>query len=99
MNDERILAAVESKRDIALATHCFVHRHPELAFKEERTASVLGDALATIRPASVKRVAGTGIVARVADRVQVPAGSTYRRMVLVRPKSEDSMIVWPLDAV
>jgi metal-dependent amidase/aminoacylase/carboxypeptidase family protein len=34
MNDERILAAVESKRAQALATHRFVHEHAELSHEE-----------------------------------------------------------------
>ena len=45
MNDERILAAVESKRDIALATHCFVHRHPELAHEERECSRYLATML------------------------------------------------------
>ncbi len=45
-----------------------LHQHPELSFKEERTASVLTAALAALDPASVSRVAGTGVVARIAGR-------------------------------
>ncbi len=48
-----------------------VHRYPELAFREERTAERLTDALASLAPAgvvSVTRVAGTGVVARLRGR-------------------------------
>jgi metal-dependent amidase/aminoacylase/carboxypeptidase family protein len=38
MNDERILAAIDSKRDAALAAHRFVHEHPELAHDEYECA-------------------------------------------------------------
>jgi metal-dependent amidase/aminoacylase/carboxypeptidase family protein len=34
VNDQRFLAAVESKRDIALETHRFVHEHAELSHEE-----------------------------------------------------------------
>lgn len=38
MNDDRILEAVESKRAAALATHRFVHEHPELSHEEHECA-------------------------------------------------------------
>ncbi|HJR67646.1 MAG TPA: M20 family metallopeptidase [Gemmatimonadaceae bacterium] len=45
-----------------------IHRDPELAFREERTASRLTDALGVLRPKKLHRVAGTGVVARLAGR-------------------------------
>ncbi len=45
-----------------------IHRDPELAFREERTANRLNDALAPVRPKELHRVAGTGVVARIAGR-------------------------------
>jgi hypothetical protein len=45
VNDERILAAVESKRDIALTTHRFVHQHPGLAHQERECSRYLADLL------------------------------------------------------
>ena len=45
-----------------------IHRDPELAFQEERTAIKLERALKAIRPKHVARVAGTGVVARIAGR-------------------------------
>ena len=43
-----------------------LHRHPELSFREERTAGRLYEELADLDPASLQRVATTGVVARVA---------------------------------
>jgi hippurate hydrolase len=43
-----------------------LHRHPELAFAEHRTAERLEAELARLRPAELRRVAGTGILARFA---------------------------------
>ena len=43
MNDAEILAAVDSKRDAALAAHRFVHEHPELSHEEHECARYLCD--------------------------------------------------------
>jgi hippurate hydrolase len=45
-----------------------IHRDPELAFREERTATRLEDALRALHPKELRRVAGTGVVARIAGR-------------------------------
>jgi hippurate hydrolase len=45
-----------------------LHQHPELSFKEDRTASVLLGELAALSPRRIDRVARTGIVARIAGR-------------------------------
>jgi amidohydrolase len=45
-----------------------IHREPELAFKEERTAAKLEAALAELGATDIRRVAGTGVVARVRGR-------------------------------
>ena len=45
-----------------------IHRHPELSFAESRTARTLEAALAELRPVSIDRVAGTGVVARIRGR-------------------------------
>lgn len=42
-----------------------LHRHPELSWKEERTAERLEAALRSIGIEEIRRVAGTGIVARI----------------------------------
>jgi amidohydrolase len=45
-----------------------IHRDPELAFQEERTANRLERALAVLHPKQLRRVANTGVVARIAGR-------------------------------
>ncbi|HSJ64882.1 MAG TPA: M20 family metallopeptidase [Gemmatimonadaceae bacterium] len=45
-----------------------LHRHPELAFHEHATAERLESALAALSPEGLERVAGTGLVARIAGR-------------------------------
>ncbi|MSR07840.1 MAG: amidohydrolase [Gemmatimonadetes bacterium] len=47
-----------------LALRRDLHRNPELSMKEEKTAQRLHDELASLKPASLERVAGTGVVAR-----------------------------------
>jgi amidohydrolase len=42
-----------------------IHREPELAFKEERTAGKLEQALRELGITDVKRVAGTAVIARI----------------------------------
>ncbi|UCF20793.1 MAG: amidohydrolase [Gemmatimonadota bacterium] len=49
-----------------LALRRDLHRHPELAFEEERTAARLYDELAKLDPAELERIAGTGVIARIA---------------------------------
>jgi metal-dependent amidase/aminoacylase/carboxypeptidase family protein len=45
VDDQRILAAVESKRESALAAHRFVHEHPELSHAEHECSRYLCDVL------------------------------------------------------
>lgn len=45
-----------------------LHQDPELAFQEQRTAARLEEALRPLAPASLVRVAGTGVVARLRGR-------------------------------
>ncbi len=58
----------ESLRDKLIALRRDLHRHPELSLKEHRSAEKLEAELATLNPKSVRRVAGTGIVARIAGK-------------------------------
>ena len=45
-----------------------LHRHPELSLKEERTAQKLYEHLAALNPKELTKVAGTGVVARIAGK-------------------------------
>ncbi len=51
-----------------LALRRELHRHPELSWQEQRTAERLEAELAAIGAVEVRRVAGTGVVARIAGR-------------------------------
>lgn len=53
-------ALIELRRDL--------HRHPELSWKEERTAGRLEAALREFGADEIQRVAGTGVIARVPGR-------------------------------
>ncbi|HVA57021.1 MAG TPA: M20 family metallopeptidase [Gemmatimonadaceae bacterium] len=54
--------------DVLVALRRDIHAHPELALQEHETSRRLADALATIPGVDVRRVAGTGLVARVPGR-------------------------------
>jgi len=56
VKDERILSAVESKRGAALATHRFVHEHPELSHAEYECA---GHITSTLESAGLEVERGT----------------------------------------
>jgi hippurate hydrolase len=55
-------------RNRLIALRRDLHRHPELSLKEERTAQRLYDELALLQPDELKRVAGTGVIARFKGR-------------------------------
>ena len=52
-------------RERLLALRRSIHQEPELAFQEERTATKLEEALRSFGVSDTRRVAGTGVVARV----------------------------------
>jgi amidohydrolase len=58
----------EHLRSALLTLRRSIHEEPELAFREERTAAKLEDALARVGVNDVRRVAGTGIIARIRGR-------------------------------
>jgi amidohydrolase len=77
-----------------LALRRDLHRHPELAFRERRTADVLERVLLDVPGASVRRVTETGLVARV------PGRSPSRGVVAIRgdidalPITEETGVPW-----
>ncbi len=62
MSEDQVPPAL---RERLLELRRSIHREPELAFQEERTADKLERALKEIGVHDVRRVAGTGIIARV----------------------------------
>jgi amidohydrolase len=63
---ERLFAP--EMRGALIALRHEIHRDPELAFQEERTATRLEGALRALHPKRLDRVAGTGVLARIAGR-------------------------------
>jgi amidohydrolase len=55
-------------RDALVALRRDLHRHPELSLKEVRTQKRLEDAMTALGVPNIKRVAGTGLVARIPGR-------------------------------
>src|SRR5438105_4388760 len=55
-------------RQSLVALRRAIHADPELSFQEERTAQKLEKALAAVAEAKVRRVARTGVVARIRGR-------------------------------
>ena len=55
-SDGDVAALIALRRDL--------HQHPELSWKENRTADRLSDAVRALGAVDVRRVAGTGVVAR-----------------------------------
>ncbi|MFQ5599683.1 MAG: M20 family metallopeptidase [Candidatus Krumholzibacteriia bacterium] len=55
-------------RDELVGLRRDLHRYPELAFREERTACRLMEALEGLEPLALERVAGTGVIARIAGK-------------------------------
>src|SRR5947207_8214393 len=61
MTDIRALGISNELRDRLVELRRSIHREPELAFEEERTAEKLERALAKLGVADVRRVAGTAV--------------------------------------
>lgn len=62
---QRTLGFESSERDALIALRRELHRFPELSWKEERTAERLEEALRAVGIVDIRRVAGTGVIARV----------------------------------
>jgi amidohydrolase len=71
-----------------------LHRHPELAFAERRTADVLERALAAIPGVTVGRVSETGLVARVPGRSPDAPVAAIRGDMDALPITEETGVPW-----
>lgn len=65
MTDIRALGISTELQDRLVELRRSIHREPELAFKEERTAEKLERALRVLGVSDVRRVAGTAVIARI----------------------------------
>lgn len=71
-----------------------LHRRPELSLAEEETAARLYDELAALKPAELSRVAGTGVVARIAGRDQGAPAVALRGDIDALPIQEETGLPW-----
>jgi len=71
-----------------------LHRHPELAFAERRTADVLERALSAIPRVTVRRVSETGLVGRVPGRSADAPVVAIRGDIDALPITEETGVPW-----
>jgi hippurate hydrolase len=57
-----LLPALQTRADEFIALRREIHRHPELAFEEQRTAALVGDCLERWGYAVERHIGGTGVV-------------------------------------
>ena len=67
-----------------------IHEEPELAFREERTAAKLEAALARVGVTDLRRVAGTGVIARVRGRSRSARPIALRGDIDALPINEET---------
>ena len=67
-----------------------IHEEPELAFREERTAAKLEAALARVGVTELRRVAGTGVIARVRGRSRSARPIALRGDIDALPINEET---------
>lgn len=79
-----------SFRERLIALRQDLHRHPELAFAEERTAQVLQGELSTLHPLDLRRVAGTGVIARLKGKNSQAPVVAIRGDIDALPIQEDT---------
>lgn len=77
-----------------LALRRDLHRHPELSWKEERTAGRLEEALRVLGAHNVRRVAGTGVVARIPGREPGAPVVAIRGDIDALPIEERTGLAW-----
>jgi metal-dependent amidase/aminoacylase/carboxypeptidase family protein len=90
VDDQRILAVIESKRGAALAAHRFVHEHPELSHEERECSRYLCDVLEGAGLEVERGVAGDGDClprdsARLAARAIGRTRALYDAVPVFRP--------------
>ncbi|HEX7122320.1 MAG TPA: M20 family metallopeptidase [Gemmatimonadaceae bacterium] len=79
-----------SEVDALVALRHDLHRHPELSWQEERTATRLEASLASLGIDEMRRVAGTGLVARLPGRERGGAPVALRGDIDALPVHEDT---------
>jgi hippurate hydrolase len=77
-------------RDRLIALRRSIHREPELAFQEERTARKLERALVDSGVPDVRRVAGTAVIGRIPGRDRQAPTTAIRGDIDALPIAEDT---------
>lgn len=77
-------------RDQLLELRRSIHREPELAFQEQRTAEKLERALGDVGVRDVRRVAGTGLIARIRGTDRAAPVIAIRGDIDALPISEET---------
>jgi amidohydrolase len=80
------------ERELLLTLRRDLHRHPELSWKEERTAARLAEVLTALGASDVARVAGTGVVARIAGKSSGAAAVAIRGDIDALPIQEETAL-------
>lgn len=81
-------------RDGLLELRRDLHRHPELSFQEHRTAERLERELRRLEPREIRRVADTGLVARMAGRNADAPLVAIRGDIDALPIQENTGVAW-----
>lgn len=71
-----------------------LHRHPEVAWQEHRTAGRLHEELEALRPIRLERIAGTGVVARIRGRDTGAPAVAIRGDIDALPIDEATGLAW-----
>ena len=80
--------------DAILGLRRDLHRHPERSFEEHRTAARLEEALRAIPGLEIRRVAGTGVVARLRGRSRAAPVIAVRGDIDALPIQEQTGVAW-----
>ena len=88
---ERVISLFKpAEIDLLVALRRDLHRHPELSWKEERTAGRLAETLKGLGADDVRRVAGTGVVGRIPGTRHGKASIAIRGDIDALPIHEDT---------
>jgi len=80
--------------DRLIALRRELHRHPERAFEEHRTAQRLEEALGAVPGMAVQRVAGTGVIGRLRGRSPTAPVIAVRGDIDALPIHEQTGVSW-----
>jgi amidohydrolase len=90
---ERVLGLfTEEERRYLVGVRRALHQYPELSWQEERSAALLEEALHWAGACEVRRIAGTGVVGRIAGAEELPYRVALRGDIDALPIQEANAI-------